>query len=176
MFPHGSLAKPREDMCAPFECGVQYQRGAKAGCVPQDWADRQTYWQAVLQACLLAIKKNMPKIPSTLTLRHIFFLGKSLDTFRSIFPSYSILCIKLKMYVFQSVPHNMLLIVWSEVAFSFVEWRRQMSLSPRMLVLSARCSAEMWSVLPGAQRSVIFSKTVSCWCRRFVNIIAYVWD
>lgn len=138
--------------------------------------DRQTHRQALLQTCLLAIKNTIPKIPSTLTLMPIFLLGKSLDPFRSTSPSYSILCIKLKMYVFQSVLHNMPLIVWSKVAFSFVEWRRQMSLRPRMLVLSARCGAEMWSVLPGAQWSVIFSKTVSCWCRHYVNIIAYVWD
>lgn len=164
-------------VCAPFGCGVHCQCDAKGRvCSPGLSTDRQTYWQALLLACLLAIKKAITKIPNTLILLHLFLLGKSLDPFRGTLPSYSILRIKLKMYVFQSVLHNMPLIVWSKVAFSFVEWRRQMSLRPRMLVLSARCSAEMWSVLPGAQWSVIFSKTVSCWCRHYVNIIAYVWD
>lgn len=160
-------------MCALFECGAHCQCDAKGGMLPRT-GHRQTDRPTGRFSCrpvYWPLKKPYQKSPM-----HLFLLGKNLDHFRSTFPSYSILRIKLKMYGFQSVLHNMPLIVWSKVAFSFVEWRRQMSLRPRMLVLSARYSAEMWSVLPGAQWSVIFSKTVSCWCRHYVNIIAYVWD
>ena len=50
-------AHPKEDVRAPSDCSVQCQCSAKAGGVPQVWAqrDRQTYQQALLQACLRAI-------------------------------------------------------------------------------------------------------------------------
>lgn len=105
---------------------------------------------------LLVIKKNPTQnMKKTFTLMHMLLLRKSLDCFISTFPSHSILRINLETYIFQSVLRNMSLIVWSKVAFSFVEWRRQMSLSPRMLVLSARCRAKMWSLLPGAHSEVL---------------------
>lgn len=109
-FPAAALQIPG-GMCVPRLSVVSTISVMLRGvCSPELGTDRQTdtYWQALLQACLLAIKK---KIPTTLTLMHLFLTGKSLDPFRSAFPSYSILRIKLKMYVFQSALHNMLLIV-----------------------------------------------------------------
>lgn len=137
------------------------------GCVFPRTGHRETDRPTDRLSCrpvykLLTIKKKKnntkkwpQKNPNTLTVMHIFLLGKNLDCFINTFPSYSILHIKLETYIFQSVLHNMSLIVWSKVAFSFVVWRRQMSLSPRMLVLSARCRAETWSLLPGAHSEVL---------------------
>lgn len=153
-------AYPKVDVRAPSHCGVSCQCNAKGLYVPRGWApkDRQTYRDSCRPVCkLLAIKKRenpMKKAPDTLM--RIFLLGNSLDCFISTFLSYSIMHIKLETYIFQSVLHNMSLIVWSKVAFSFVEWRRQMSLSPRMLVLSATCRAKMCSLLPGAHREVLY--------------------
>lgn len=122
--------------------------------VPQVWAKTDLHTLSCRPFYMLFVIKRQKR--NTLTSVHIFLPGKSLDCFITAIPYCSILHRKSETYIFQSVLHPMSLIVWSKIAFCFVEWRRQMSLSHRTLKLSARCRTKMWSQLPGAQGEVLY--------------------